>query len=114
MPVQQWSDEIILVEMASEPQFSEDLAGVNDRLDNRLQHVVLNMAGVRHLNSSNLAQLLRVRKRVEQNGYHFSLCSVPDGVWGVMLVTGLDKIFTLAEDVPSALASMQLDEPDSP
>jgi anti-anti-sigma factor len=109
MPVHEWSDEILLAELASEPEFSDDIAAVNDLLDAEAHHVVLNLAAVGHLNSSNLAQLLRVRKRVTEAERALFLCAVPDEVWGVLLVTGLDKVFNVAEDVPSALASLQMD-----
>ena len=109
MTVQEWSDDIMLVELASEPQFSEDLATLNDRLAKRPHHVVVSLAEVGHLNSSNLAQLLRLRKRTQETDRQVVLTAVPDGVWGVMLVTGLDKVFRFAEDVPSALATLQLD-----
>ena len=38
------------------------------------------------------------------------LCALSTGIWGVLLVTGLDKVFEFCDDVPSGLASLQLDK----
>ena len=38
------------------------------------------------------------------------ICSVDDQVWGVLMITGLDKIFDFTDDVSTALASLQLSE----
>ena len=110
MSLQQWSDDIVVVDLASEPDFSEEMASLNDALDNVPVNVVLNLDQVEYLNSSNIAQMLRLRKRVAEADLHLRLCCVPDSVWGVMLTTGLDSLFDVAEDTPSALASLQLDE----
>ena len=111
MPVQRWSDGILLVELGDPPQFSEDIQALCGRLEkNPAVDVVLNFANVARLNSSNISQLLKVRKAVGGAGQHLRLCSLVDSIWSVMLVTGLDKQFEFCPDVPSALASLQLDE----
>jgi anti-anti-sigma regulatory factor len=35
-------------------------------------------------------------------------CEVNNQVWGIFLVTGLDKIFDFTNDIATALASVQL------
>jgi hypothetical protein len=37
------------------------------------------------------------------------LCDVNTQVWGVLLVTGLDKIFDYTNDVATALAMLQIE-----
>ena len=37
------------------------------------------------------------------------LCEVNTQVWGIFLVTGLDKVFDFTKDVSTALAKVQLD-----
>jgi len=110
MPVQQWSDTVLLGELADDPQYTDDLTAIieqcshNERLD-----VLLNFAGVTHLNSSNIATLLKLRKLVAlTNQRRLKLCSVSNHVWGVFLVTGLDRIFDLVDDLPSGLATLQM------
>ena len=113
MSIQQWSDEILLVDLTGEPAFSEEMMALQDKLDKLhaadRSHVVLDLSRVRTLNSTNLAQLLRVRKVLSEHGHKLRICSVQDTVWTVFLVTGLDKIFQFRPDVPSALAGLQLE-----
>ena len=72
--------------------------------------VVLNLSSVTYLNSSNIAQMLRLRKRLNSVGRHMRICAVGDQVWGVLMITGLDKIFDFTDDVTTALASLQLSQ----
>ncbi len=111
MPLNEWSDDIVIADMFDEPQFSEDVAALMRRLDaaeSKAPDVVLNMQGVTYLNSSNIAQLLRLRKKVTGAGKRLRICSVRDSVWGVLLITGLDKIFEFTDDVSTSLASLQM------
>lgn len=109
MSVQNWSERIMLVELEGEPLLSDDLSQVVERLEAAdAPDLLLSMAGVRHLNSSNIAQLLRIRQKQIQLGRRLALCSIPDGVWGVMLVTGIDKIFHFEPDVGQGLAYLQI------
>ena len=70
---------------------------------------IVNLAEVDYLNSSNIAQLLRLRKRLAAGGGRLRICSVGDQVWGVILVTGLDKLFEFHDDLALAIASLQLE-----
>ncbi len=109
-----WSDKIVISELADEPALSDELNSVHDRLASlgaaQSPHLVLNLAGVTYLNSSNIAQLLRLRKRISEIGRTMILCSVSDQVWSVMLLTGLDKVFRFTENPAAAIASIQLEE----
>ena len=37
------------------------------------------------------------------------LCGMSNHVWGVFLLTGLDKIFEFSDNVPTALATLQME-----
>ncbi|MBI4582143.1 MAG: STAS domain-containing protein [Planctomycetes bacterium] len=111
MPIENWSDNVLLVELADDPQFTDDMTalleavGARENLD-----VVLNFQHVTFLNSSNIAKLLKLRKIVAvTRGRKLRLCAISTHVWGVFLVTGLDKIFDVYDDVASGLASLHLD-----
>ncbi|MEE2681679.1 MAG: STAS domain-containing protein [Planctomycetota bacterium] len=113
MPIEDWSDEITIATVGDEPAFSEDMANLLQRLEERGEStpdVVLDLASVSYLNSSNIAQMLRLRKRLNTGGRNMRICSVDDQVWGVLMITGLDKIFDFTDDVSTALASLQLSE----
>ncbi|HWB18838.1 MAG TPA: STAS domain-containing protein [Phycisphaerales bacterium] len=111
MPVNEWSDSIFILDLADEPAFSEEMDAINARLDEAdtpTPHVVVNLAAVRFVSSSNLAQLLRLRKRVLSASRQIHLAAVQDSVWSVLLTTGLDLVFTFSPDVATALASVQM------
>ena len=108
MTNENWSEDIILAEFADDPQYTDEAAALADRLSENPANVVLNLGAVTFLNSSNIARLLRLRKQLINAGKKLIICGVNDQVWGVFLVTGLDKIFEMTNDVATALASMQL------
>lgn len=113
MPLNDWSDTIVIAELADEPSFSDDLDTLQARLeedakDGKAPDVILNMRGVTYLNSSNIAQLLRLRKKVILSNRRLRLCAVNDSVWSVMLTTGLDTVFNFTDDVSTSLASLHL------
>ena len=112
MPTE-WSENILISELADEPQLSEELANLFERVNASLprsaRHVVLNFSGVNYLSSSHLAQLLRLRKKLVDNGRNLVLCALNDNVWSVMLLTGLDRVFRFAPDPMTALATLQLE-----
>lgn len=111
-----WSDDIVVVDLADDPQLSDELSAVIDRVagseTDAVPHVVLNMGLVGYIKSSNLAQLIRLRKLVQDVSRELVLCSVDDRVWSVMMVTGLDKMFEVAPDPMTALAGIQLGDSD--
>ncbi len=78
-----WSDNIIVCDLADEPSLSEELNGLLARLeqngDTRHSSVVVNMADVTYLNSSNIAQLLRAQgsersRRASEDRRHATPC----------------------------------------
>lgn len=113
-----WSDNILITELADEPALSDELATLIQRFvetDNaRVPHVVLNFASVTYINSSNLAQMLRLRNRLRDCGRRLSLCSLSDQVRTVVAITGLDKVLTITPDPMTALAGLQMDASGEP
>lgn len=113
MPIVDWSDRIIIVELSDEPAFSEDMENLFRKVEDgacELPDVIVNMQGVSYMNSSNISQLLRLRKRLLLANKRLRLCSVADTVWSELMVTGLDKIMEFTDDVSTSLASLQIEE----
>ena len=114
MSLNEWSESIVLAETGEEPTFSEDMTSLMAIVEDSEQggrdmpDMVVNLADVDYLNSSNIAQLLRLRKKLNTAGRNMRICAVEDQVWGVLMITGLDKIFDFTDDVTTALASLQL------
>src|SRR4029079_2663824 len=108
--IQNWSDDVLLVELSDDPQFTDDMTALLETVESVGKcSVVLDFKNVSFLNSSNIAKLLKLRKMVVVNQHRkLKLCCVSTHVWGVFLVTGLDKIFDVFDDVSIGLASLQL------
>jgi anti-anti-sigma factor len=110
MSVENWSETIILAELQDDPAFTDDLNVINEQAEtNKKLDVVLSFSGVNYLNSSNIAKLLRLRKQLISNSRQLKLCGVNTHVWGLFLVTGLEKVFTFCDDVAAGLASVQIE-----
>lgn len=141
MPIQHWSDQIWVVELSEDPAFAEEMEVLDGELRARAGHdaddeaeadraaqaaerggrvalpclpdVVVDLAKVEHVNSSNLSQLLRLRKLVVEHDGRLVLAGTRDPVWAVFLSTGLDKVFKFAPDHALALAELQIEaQPD--
>lgn len=126
MPTQ-WSESILVADLAGEPDFSEELSAVYERvaaapmgeLHAEVSHappphgthglnVVLNLASVDYINSSNIASLLRMRRTVGEHGGVLVLAGVNDEIKSVLALTGVGRLFTFAPDTMTALAHVQL------
>jgi anti-anti-sigma factor len=113
MPTQ-WGENIVISELSDEPELSEEFALIFSTLKEvqagKGPHVVLSFRGVTHLNSSHIAAMLRMRKRLIELGRQLVLCAMSDHVWSVMLLSGLDKVFRYTPDTSTALASLQIED----
>jgi len=107
MAIQKWSDEITVGELGDDPLFSDDLGTLLEELEQSPSDIVLNMAAVSFINSSNVAKLLRLRKQVVNADRRLLLCGVNTQVWGIFLVTGF---FEFTNDISTALAALQMGE----
>ena len=105
MPLEKWSDRVVVVHLADDPTFTDDLLAFDAAVGADL---VLDFAGVRHINSSNLGLLLKLRKRANAEAAKLVLCSVNDEIWGTFLTTSLDCLFEFSDNVPTALATLQM------
>ena len=108
MAIQDWSDNVVVAELVDDPQFTDDLDALIEKLEAKPTGVVLNFSAVGFVNSSNIAKLLRLRKQMLAQSQNLVLCDVNTQVWGVFLVTGLDRIFNFTKDISTALATVQL------
>jgi len=112
VPIQSWSDEILIVELQDDPVLSDDLNALIDQVkDACAVDVLIDFSQVSFLNSSNIAKLLKLRKIVSLAGRrHLVLCGANAHVWGVFLITGLEKLFEFADNVSLGLTAVQIKE----
>ena len=109
MGIQDWSENVMLVTVAPEPDMSDELKTVTEiagRQKNR--SVVIDFSEAELVVSSSLAQLLRLQKVLDDNDQHLILCGACPRTKGIFGVAGLDKVFDFVEDKFTALAGMQL------
>ncbi len=110
MPIENWSDRIVLVNLQDDPQFTDDMNALADQITRRNGgDVLVDFSEVNFLNSSNIARMLKLRKTLASvHPGRLLLCGIRTGVWGVFLVTGLDEIFEFADNVPMGLTMLQM------
>ena len=109
MPIEKWSERVSVVHLADDPQFTDDFVALDgDLTAAAARDVVLDFAAVHFINSSNIARLLKLRQTMKSHERKLILCGISTQVWGAFLVTGLDKIFDFSDNVPTALATLQM------
>ena len=110
---QDWSDNVYVVHLSDDPALGDELDSLERDCGDTPRHGVLDFSGVTFINSSNISQLLRLRRQLNRGHCKLILAGVRPEVWSAFLVAGLDKIFSVAENVPLALATLQLSEAGS-
>jgi len=109
MGIQNWSDDIILVDLPQEPQIADELKAVTEMVRDRGNcEVVLDFSSVDIITSTSLSALLKLRKMLTDCGHRLVFCSVAAATRGIFTVTGLDAVFEFVDDKFVALASLQL------
>lgn len=99
-----------MAQLARDPAFSEDLETLVAQVSaaSSTPDVVIDLSGVEMVNSSNLSQLLNLRKKLVDGDAKMRLAGPSNQVWAVFLSTGLDKVFRFTSDTPTALADLQI------
>ena len=109
MGIQDWSENVMLVTIAPEPDMSDELRTVTEIIrQHKNRSVVIDFSEAELVTSSSLAQLLRLQKVLDDHNQHLILCGTSQRTRGIFEVTGLDKVFEFVEDKFTALAGMQL------
>jgi anti-anti-sigma factor len=109
MGIQNWSENVILVNIEPEPDMCDELKTVTDMVRQQKDcSVVIDFSDVDIVTSSSLAQLLRLQKILDDHNQQFVLCGASQKTKGIFAVTGLDKVFEFVEDRFVALAGLQL------
>ncbi len=109
MGIQNWSEDVILVDMPQEPNMGDELNTVTEMVRDRGDcDVVIDFSTVDIVTSSSLSKLLKLRKLLADCGHRLIFCNVAAATKGIFTVTGLDGIFEIADDKFVALASLQI------
>ncbi len=109
MGIQNWSEDILLIDLPSEPEMGDELKTVTEMVRDRGDcEVVVDFSKVDIITSSSLSKLLKLRKLVGDCGHRLVFCSVAPATKGIFTVTGLDGVFEIVDDKFIALASLQM------
>jgi len=108
MDIQNWSEDIILVQLHREPQLKDELRTVTDIVyDRRDCDVILDFSNVDIITSSSLSKLLKLRQLLIDCEHGLVFCSVPELTRNAFRVTGLEGIFELVDDRLAASAVLE-------
>lgn len=109
MGIQNWSDDIILINLAKEPQLGEELQVVIDMVrDDPSRDVTVDFSNIDILTSSSIAKLLKLRKVLIDADRRLMVSSVSDQTMQIFKITALDTVFEFAESQFAALAGLQV------
>ncbi len=109
MGIQNWSEDVVLVNLAKEPDMGEELQTVIDMVSEHDNlDVVVDFMDVDVVTSSSIAKLLKLRKVLCDNGQNLVFSAVCPKTHSIFAVTGLDNVFQFVDDQFVALASLQL------
>jgi anti-anti-sigma factor len=109
MGIQDWSEDVILVDLPQEPEMGDEIKTVTEMVRDRGNcEVVIDFSSVDIITSSSLSKLLKLRKLLGDCGHRLIFCNVAPATKGIFTVTGLDGIFEIADDKFVALASLQM------
>jgi len=109
MGIQNWSEEIVLVDLPPEPEMGEELKTVTQIARDRGDcEVVVDFSKVDIITSSSLSKLLRLKKLMTDCNHRLIFCNVAPATKGIFTVTGLDGIFEIVDDKFVALAGLQM------
>jgi anti-anti-sigma factor len=110
MGIQDWSEDIILVDLPQEPEMGDELKTVTEIVRERGNcDAVIDFSNVDIVTSSSLSKLLKLRNLLADCSHQLVFCNVAAATRGIFTVTGLDGIFEFADDKFVALASLQME-----
>ncbi|MDI6451727.1 STAS domain-containing protein [Anaerobaca lacustris] len=108
MGIQQWSEDVILVNLPRRLQEHDELQSVIDMAHKRGDSdVVVDFSSVDVVGCTTLTWLLELRQLLQDRGHTLVLCSVAPATKGIFTVARLDEVFGFVEDRFAALAHFQ-------
>ena len=105
MGIQNWSENVILVELRDQDELQAAIQMVRDKGD---CEVVIDFSRVELVGSRILSLLIELETLLRGHARKLVLCSVSPAIKGVFVVAQLETLFTFAADKFAALASVQV------
>lgn len=94
-----------ILEEASIQQIGDEISALIEHSPN--PRVLINFEGVEHLSSAALGTLITINNRIRQKAGQLRLCNIDPNIYEVFVITKLNKLFQIHDDVESARASFK-------
>ena len=75
--------------------------------EEQVNNIVLDFSNVSFLSSAVLGLLIRLLKKVSENGGKLALCNISAKIHDIFKITRLTKVFSIHPDIDQALESMK-------
>jgi anti-anti-sigma factor len=109
MGIQDWSTDVILVDLPRRLEDHAELKTVIEMARNRSTcNVVVDFSNVDLVGSQTFARLLELRQVLQDSRHRLVLCGLSPATKGVFAVARLDSVFEFVGDRFAALANLQI------
>src|SRR5262252_500848 len=79
-------------------------ASLNEMIDKKTEHLVVDLSDVSYIDSAGLAALIEAMQKVEGYGGKFMLTGLQETVRSIFEISRLDQVFQIFPDADAALA----------
>jgi anti-sigma B factor antagonist len=80
---------------------------VQEMITKGLNTFVITMENFRYLNSNGLNVLVNILTKSRKNGGDTTICCISDKIKELLIITKLNTVFTITDDLPSAIKQFQ-------
>ncbi len=108
MGLQNWSEDIVLVDLSREPRMRGELKTVLDVVRDRGDcDVMMDFSSVDIMTSASISAFLRLRKLLADCGHRLMFFNVSATTRNLFGVVGLDEVFEFAAGQSDAVAALK-------
>ncbi len=94
-----------ILEEANIQQIGDEIAQIIDQSPN--PRLLINFAQVEHLSSAALGTLITINNKIRQKGGQLRLSNIDPQIYEVFVITKLNKLFQIHENLEQALKSFK-------
>jgi anti-sigma B factor antagonist len=80
---------------------------IQDIINKGINSFVISMEEFRYLNSNGLNVLVNILTKSRKSGGDTTICCISDKIRELLIITKLNTVFTITEDLPSAIRQFQ-------
>lgn len=83
------------------------LEEIQETINKGINSFVISMEHFRYLNSNGLNVLVNILTKSRKSGGDTTICSISDKIKELLIITKLNTVFTITEDLPTAIRQFQ-------